>query len=106
VRINAPAKLAPGLKPPADIAMKKGILSWTAVPNAVAYRITPILIKPGPLYKEIGILPYATTQTRDATPRVELRRQLLLRSTYAFELRSVDAEGKVSPAARSQDIQP
>ena len=94
---TAAAAAAPGRISP--------LLFFQAVPNAVAYRITPVLIKPGPIYSETEILPYATIQTRDAAPRVELRRQLLPRSTYAFELRSVDAEGRVSPASRSQDIQ-
>lgn len=105
VRIDPPAKRAAGLKPPTQVAMKKGILSWKPAPNATAYRITPILIKPGKLYPDTGILPYAATQTRDATPRLEVRRQLLIGSAYAFELRSVDAEGRVSPPFRSQEIQ-
>ena len=90
---------------PFYIVMRKGILIWTASANATAYRVTPILIKPGPLYEETEILPYATTQTRDAQPRLELRRQLLLGSVYAFEIAAVDAAGRVSPTARSQDIQ-
>ena len=105
VRINPAANPTSKLKAPTNIEMKKGVLSWTAAANAVAYRITPVLIRPGQLYRETEILPYATTQTRDATPSLEIGRQLLLGSTYAFELRSVDAEGRVSPAFRSQDIQ-
>ncbi|MBT4820012.1 MAG: exo-alpha-sialidase [Lentisphaerae bacterium] len=105
VRIGPRAEPAPDLAPPTNIVMRKGILIWTASANATAYRVTPILIKPGPLYEETEILPYATTQTRDAQPRLELRRQLLLGSVYAFEIAAVDAAGRVSPTARSQDIQ-
>ncbi len=105
ISIKPTADPAHELKAPTDIKMKKGVLFWAAVPKAVAYRITPILIKPGPLYQETDILPHAITETRDATPRVELGRQLLIGSSYAFELRSVDAKGRVSPVFRSQDIQ-
>ncbi|MGY8671563.1 MAG: sialidase family protein [Verrucomicrobiia bacterium] len=105
VRINLPAKPAPGLKAPTEISLKKGFLSWAAVPSAVAYRITPVLINPGLLYRDTEILRYATTQTRNATPRVELHRQLLPGSTYVFDIRSMDAAGKVSPASRSREIQ-
>ena len=57
-----------------------------------------------PAYTETDILPYATIQTRDATPRLELGRQLLPGSTYAFEISAVDHDGQVSPAVRSEEF--
>ena len=71
----------------------------------MAYRVTPVLIKPGDLYPTTLIMPYAAIQTSDASPSLNLRRQLLLGSIYAFEVTAVDAKGRVSPAARSQEFQ-
>jgi len=105
LRINPPPPRTIDLKAPSNLAMRKGILSWKPVPEAAAYRITPVLIKPGKLYPDTEILPYAIIQTRDATPRLAVRRQLLPGSTYAFELQAVDARGHVSPEYRSQEVQ-
>jgi hypothetical protein len=80
----------------------KGTLTWTASPGAAAYRVTPVLIKPGPAYTETDIIPYATIQTREATPTLELGRQLLPDSTYVFEISAVDHDGQVSRPFRSQ----
>ena len=85
--------------------MRKGILSWTGSPGASAYRISPVLVRRGPAFSQTEILPYATTRTPDAKPRVELGRQLLPGSTYAFEIEAVDSQGKISVSTRSRDIQ-
>jgi hypothetical protein len=93
------------LNPPTNLKFKDGTLTWAASPNAVAYRVTPVLIKPGNLWPTTLVLPYATIQTPDDTCSLNLRRQLLLDSVYAFEVAAVDAKGRVSPAARSQEFQ-
>ena len=93
------------LSPPTNLKFKKGTLSWTESPAAVAYRVTPVLIKPGELYPTTRIMPCAAIQTPDATPRLNLGRQLLLGSLYAFEVSAVDAKGRISSAARSQEFQ-
>jgi hypothetical protein len=105
VRINRPAEMSSRLQPPTDIVMRKGILSWTGSPGASAYRISPVLVRRGPAFSQTEILPYATTRTPDAKPRVELGRQLLPGSTYAFEIEAVDSQGKISVSTRSRDIQ-
>lgn len=105
VRIAPKATEARDLATPTDIAMVKGNLTWTPSPNARTYRVTPILIKPGPAFTETDILPYATIQTLDSTPSLELGRQLLPGSTYAFEISAVNSEGRISPAIRSQNFQ-
>jgi hypothetical protein len=93
------------LNPPTNLKFKDGTLTWTASPNAVAYRVTPVLIKPGDLYPTTLVMPYAAIQTRDDSPTLDLRRQLLLGSTYSFEVTAMDAKGRVSPTARSQEFQ-
>ena len=93
------------LNPPTNLKFKNGVLTWASSPNAVAYRIAPVLIKPGDLWPTTLILPYATIQTPDDSTSLNLRRQLLLGSIYAFEVTAVDAKGRVSPAARSQEFQ-
>ncbi len=93
------------LNPPTNLKFKDGTLTWTASPNAVAYRVTPLLIKPGDLWPTTLIQPYAAIQTPDDSPTLNLGRQLLLGSIYAFEITTVDAKGRVSPAARSQEFQ-
>ena len=93
------------LSPPTNLKFKKGTLSWTESPAAVAYRVTPVLIKPGELYPTTRIMSCAAIQTPDATPRLNLGRQLLLGSLYAFEVSAVDAKGRISSAARSQEFQ-
>ena len=105
VRVGPKAMPATGLSPPTNIALSKGSLTWTASPNAVAYRITPLLITPGPAYTDTEPLPYATIQTRDATPKLEPGRQLLPGSVYAFEIAALDRDGKISSVRRSQDFQ-
>jgi hypothetical protein len=50
-------------------------------------------------------MPCAAVQTPDGTPQLNLGRQLLLGSTYAFEISAIDAQGRVSIAARSQEFQ-
>jgi len=96
---------AESLNPPTNLKFKDGTLTWTASPNAVAYRVTPVLIKPGDLYPTTLVMPYAAIQTRDDSPTLDLGRQLLLGSIYSFEVTAMDAKGRVSPAARSQDFQ-
>ncbi len=71
----------------------------------MAYRVTPVLIKPGNLYLTTLVMPYAAIQTADDSPRLNLGRQLLPGSIYAFEITAVDEKGRVSPAARSQEFQ-
>ena len=105
VQIKPKAPETSDLTPPTNIKMNKGYLTWTASLNATAYRVTPVLINPGPIYGDTDILPYATTQTRDAMPKLELRRQLLPGSTYAFEIRTVDNKGRVTSTARSENFQ-
>jgi hypothetical protein len=56
------------LNPPTNLKFKKGTLSWTESPAAVAYRVTPVLIKPGELYPTTRIMPCAAIQTLNATP--------------------------------------
>ncbi|MCH9657013.1 MAG: glycoside hydrolase [Planctomycetes bacterium] len=106
VQIKPRAEMASGLAAPTNITMNKGILTWTPSANAVAYRVTPVLIKPGPSYMNTDILTYAATQTRDETPKLELGRQLLPGSTYAFKISAVDGKGRVSPAVLSDKFQP
>lgn len=105
VQIKPRAEMASDLVAPTNITMKKGILSWAPSANAVAYRVTPVLIKPGSSYQKTDILTYATTQTRDKTPKLELGRQLLPGSTYTFKISAVDKEGHVSPAVLSEKFQ-
>ena len=96
---------AEDLTPPTNLKFNKGVLTWTASPNAAAYRVTPVLIKPGELYPTTLVQPYAAIQTHDDSSTLNLGRQLLLGSTYAFETTAVDAEGRVSPTARSLEFQ-
>ncbi len=105
LRVGPQPLSANNLNPPTNAKFKDGTLTWTASPNAVAYRVTPVLIKPGDLWPTTLILPYAAIQTPDDSTSLNLRRQLLLGSIYAFEVTAVDAKGRVSPAARSQEFQ-
>ena len=105
VQIKPRAEMTSDLAAPTNIRMKKGILSWAPSANAVAYRVTPVLIKPGSSYQNTDILTYAATQTRDKTPKLELGRQLLPGSTYAFKISAVDEKGHVSPAVLSEMFQ-
>lgn len=102
VRVRPRSEVASDLATPTDIVLRNGTLTWTDSQGAVAYRVTPVLIKLGPGNTETDILPYATIQTRNAKPRLELGRQLLPGSTYAFEVAAVDREGRVSPVVRSE----
>jgi hypothetical protein len=105
LRVGPQPMPAESLNPPTNLKFKDGTLTWTASPNAVAYRVTPVLIKPGDLYPTTLVMPYAAIQTRDDSPTLDLGRQLLLGSIYSFEVTAMDAKGRVSPAARSQDFQ-
>ena len=105
LRVGPKPSPANNLRPPTNLAYDNGTLTWTASPSAVAYRVVPVLVKPGPLFPRTLIQPYAAIQTLDASPRLHLGRQLLLGSLYAFEVSAVDAEGRVSAAARSQEFQ-
>ena len=105
VRVGPKPRRSKSLSPPTNLKFKKGMLNWTASPAAVAYRVTPVLIKPGDLYPTTRIMPCAAVQTPDGTPQLNLGRQLLLGSTYAFEISAIDAQGRVSIAARSQEFQ-
>ena len=105
LRVGLEPLQAENLNPPTNLKFKDGTLTWTASPDAVAYRVTPVLIKPGDLYPTTLVQPYAAMQTRDDSPTLDLGRQLLLGSIYAFEITAVDAKGRVSPAVRSQEFQ-
>ncbi|MGZ0170210.1 MAG: M14-type cytosolic carboxypeptidase [Planctomycetales bacterium] len=105
LRVGPELLPAESLYPPTNLKFKDGTLTWTASSGAVAYRVTPVLIKPGDLYPTTLIMPYAAIQTSDDSPSLNLRRQLLLGSIYAFEVTAVDAKGRVSPAALSQEFQ-
>ncbi|MBM79101.1 MAG: hypothetical protein CMJ78_00725 [Planctomycetaceae bacterium] len=105
LRVGPRPSSTKALAAPTNLDLKKGILTWTASPNAVAYRVTPILIKPGKLYPTTQVQPYATIRTNDDSCRLYLRRRLLLGSSYAFEVAAVDATGQVSLATRSQEFQ-
>lgn len=102
MRVGPRSEVVSDITAPTNIMFSKGTLTWTASSGAVAYRVTPVLIKLGPDYTETDILPYATIQTPEATPRLELGRQLLPSSTYVFEISAVDHDGQVSPVVRSQ----
>ncbi len=102
VRIGPRSEVASDVAVPTNIGFSKGELTWTASAGAAAYRVTPVLIKLGPAYTETDILPYATIQTRDASTRLELGRQLLPGSTYLFEISAVDHDGQVSPTVHSE----
>jgi len=102
LRVGPEPLQANSLNPPTNLKFNDGTLTWTASPGAVAYRVTPVLIKPGDLWPTTQIQPYAAIQTPDDSPRLNLGRQLLLGSIYIFEITAVDAKGRVSPAARSQ----
>ena len=105
LRVGPKPMLAESLNPPTNLKFKEGTLTWTASLDAVAYRVTPVLTKPGPLYPTTLIQPYAAIYTPDHSPKLNLGRQLLLGSTYAFEIAAVDPKGRVSPAVRSQEFQ-
>jgi hypothetical protein len=90
---------------PTELNFKDGTLTWTASPNAVAYRVTPVLIQPGKIWPTTLVQPYAAIQTPGDSCKLELRRQLLLGSIYAFEVSAVDRKGRVSRAARSREFQ-
>ena len=105
LRIGPAPMKTESLAPPTNLDFKDGELSWTGSPAAVAYRVTPVLITPGDLYPTTLVMPYAPIQTRGDSPRLNLGRQLLLGSLYAFEITAVDASGGISAAARSQDFQ-
>ncbi|MEO2032398.1 MAG: hypothetical protein ABGZ35_09960, partial [Planctomycetaceae bacterium] len=105
LRIGPQPLSAKNLNPPTHLKFNAGTLTWTASPNAVAYRVPPLLIKTGPLFPRTLVQPYAAIRTPDASPRLHLGRQLLLGSTYVFEIATVNANGRVSPTARSQEFQ-
>ena len=60
---------------------------------------------PATSYPTTPIQPYAAIQTPDDFTRLNLGRQLLPGSIYAFEITAVDAKRRVSPTARSQEFQ-
>ncbi len=105
LRVGPEPLPASNLDPPSNLKFKDGTLTWNASPNAVAYRVTPVLIKAGDLWPTTLIQPYAAIQTPDDSCSLDLRRQLLLGSIYAFEVTAVDAKGRVSFAVRSQEFQ-
>ncbi len=92
------------LTPPKQIEWQRGLLSWQPTPQAVAYRITPVLIAANAPPGEMETAPYAATQTRDATPQLDLSRRLVIGGTYRFEVAVIDNLGRVSPSARSAEI--
>ena len=105
LRIGPKPSRTKSLNPPKNLKYKDGTLTWNAASNAVAYRVIPVLIKPGPLYPTTQVQPYAAIQTPDNSVKLHLGRQLLLGSTYAFEIASIDAKGRVSTTLRSQEFQ-
>ncbi|MBM79027.1 MAG: hypothetical protein CMJ78_00335 [Planctomycetaceae bacterium] len=105
LRVGTEPTRSNNLTPPTNLNFKKGTLTWTASTGAVAYRVTPVLIKPGDLWPTTQIQPYAAIQTIDNSTSLHLSRQLLLGSVYAFDVAAVDATGRVSPATRSQEFQ-
>ena len=104
LRVSPEPLPADNLESPTNLTFTKGTLTWKASPDAAAYRVTPILIKPGSLWPTTQIQPCAAVETPADKCSLNLRRQLLSGSTYAFEVEAVAAKGRVSPAARSQDI--
>ena len=104
LRVGPKPMRAESFNPPTNLKFKDQTLTWTASPGAVAYRVTPVLIKPGDLYPTTVVMPYAAIQTLDDSPGLNFGRRLLLGSTYAFEVTAVDAQGRVSSAARSQEF--
>ena len=105
LRVGPKPMRSESLNPPTNLKFKDGTLTWTASPGAVAYRVTPVLIKTGDLYPTTMVMPCAAIQTPDDSPKLNLGRQLLLGSIYAFEITAVDAKRRVSLAARSQEFQ-
>ncbi len=97
---GAPAALAKGLVPPQDIVFNKGSLSWTS--TAAWHEVTPELVMKADGYEDAEILPHAPI--RVGGTRLDLGRQLLIGATYGFEVRSMDAEGRVSAPARSAEF--
>jgi hypothetical protein len=96
-------RFAKGLAPPTNPKFTKGVLTWTPSPNAVAYRITPMLIKPGKPFPTTRVEPYAPILSR--ATKLDLRRQLLPVSVYAFEISAVNSKGRVSPPVRSANFE-
>ena len=68
LRVGPKPSRSKSLRPPTNLKFKKGTLSWTPAPAAVAYRVTPVLIKPGDLYPTTRVMPCAAIQTRDDFP--------------------------------------
>jgi BNR repeat-like domain len=91
------------LAAPANVTFAKGLLSWSAVEGAAAYRVTPVLIKPAATYVDTQLYPHVTIQTLDAAQKLDLRRQLLIGGTYVFEVAAVDREGRQSSPTRSSE---
>ena len=65
LRIGPKPRRSKSLSLPTNLKFKKGALSWTPAPVAVAYRVTPVLIKPGDLYPTTLVMPCAAIQPRD-----------------------------------------
>jgi hypothetical protein len=64
-----------------------------------------VLIKPGAQFPTTQVQACAPIQTRNATTRLDLRRQLLPGSIYAFEVAAIDAAGRVSSAIRTENFE-
>jgi len=105
LRVGPQPLPAESLGLPTDLNFKDGTLTWTASPNAVAYLVTPVLIQPGKIWPTTLVQPYAAIQTPGDSCKLDLHRQLLLGSIYAFEVSAVDAKGRVSRAAHSREFQ-
>ncbi len=105
LRIGPQPLPAKTVNAPTNLKFKDGVLTWAASPNAVAYRVTPVLIKPGDLWPTTQVQPYAAIEIPGDSCSLSLRRQLLLGSIYAFEVTAVDEKGRVSAAARSREFQ-
>jgi hypothetical protein len=105
LRVGPEPLPAEALNPPSNLKFKDGTLTWTASTNAVAYRVTPVLIQPGEIWPTTLVQPYAAIQTPDDSCQLDLRRQLLLGSIYAFDVTAVDAQDRVSRATHSSEFQ-
>jgi len=103
LRIAPEPNTAKKLLPPTDVKFNRGTLAWSSTPDAVAYRVTPILIRPAAVFSTTQIQPYAPIQTE--ITKLDLRRQLLPGSRYTFEITAVNAQGQISSPVRSKEFQ-
>ena len=89
---------AADLAPPTHPKFAKGLLTWTPSPDATAYRVTPILIQPGQAFPTTQVEPHAVI--RCPSNKLDLRRQLLPGSIYAFEIAALNSAGQTSATVK------